>query len=105
MSTKYIKRADLRISGIYFIMHRGKIVYIGKSVNVMNRIATHEMITNKEWDHVRVIPCPIDKLLHYEVRWIKKFKPEYNHRHVKRYVWNGYYGDISKRTKVPVREF
>jgi excinuclease UvrABC nuclease subunit len=96
---KYVTKESLTISGLYFVMHKGKVVYIGQSVNVISRIfRQHDIITFKKHDKIRVIQCPPDRLLYYEVRWLKRFKPKYNTRHV--YKWVGPIMHGGKRKRV-----
>ena len=61
--------------GIYFLLKRKKVVYIGQSTNIVSRIKCH---SNKEFDSFRVICCKKSKLHGYEKRWIVRFKPKYN---------------------------
>lgn len=67
------------LDGVYFLISRKKIVYIGQTYNVVSRISHH---TDKVFDSFRLITCDSAKRLEYERRWIKKFKPKYN-RNVK----------------------
>lgn len=65
------------MSGVYFLLQNGKVVYVGQSTNVEKRLISHKW-TEKQFDSYRVIPCAKDLLLYYEKRWIKRFKPIYN---------------------------
>lgn len=63
-------------AGVYFLIRGGKIVYVGKSVNVHSRIATHQK--SKEFDKINFIECPEWCLHRLEQMYIRKFNPELN---------------------------
>jgi len=71
---KYILKNDYRISGIYFLIHKNKIVYIGRTTHLFSRVTQHQI----KWDSVRIIQCSYKECSKYEKRWIKKFMPKYN---------------------------
>lgn len=60
---------------IYFLIDRKKVVYVGQTRRFGFRLGQH---TDKEYNEVRRIECPVEKLAYYEKRWIVKFKPKYN---------------------------
>ena len=62
-------------AGIYFLIDRGEIVYIGATTRWPGRLSGH---INKNFNAVRFIPCRQSKLHKYELRWIFKFKPKLN---------------------------
>lgn len=64
--------------GVYFLCHEGEIVYIGQSINVASRIATHASERIKTFDAVYYIPCHANKLLIFEAALIRHFRPKYN---------------------------
>ena len=65
--------------GIYFLIRNKKIIYIGKSIDVMRRLKEHCQCV---WfTQFRVIPCDIRKISEYEKRLIKYFKPVLNNKH------------------------
>lgn len=66
-------------SYIYFLLKSGNIVYIGQSISIRIRIYQHNAY--KDYDTIRLIKCPFDKLLYYEQRWIMKFQPSGNQAH------------------------
>lgn len=92
---KYFTRADLKLCGIYFLYKRKKLVYIGQTINLLSRLYSHEI----DFDAIRFIPCRQFDLEKYEVRWIKKFKPKNNFRHLYKMV-GPYFGE---RKKVPIK--
>jgi predicted GIY-YIG superfamily endonuclease len=63
------------MTGIYFLLNRGRVVYIGQSIYIPRRITEHR---DKKFSAFRAIECSLDKLNFYEYRWIKKFRPKYN---------------------------
>lgn len=62
--------------GIYFLLRRGRIEYIGQSIDVFVRIRQHEK--RKQFDAFCWIPCEIDKLAATEKYLIEKFRPPQN---------------------------
>lgn len=64
--------------GIYFLCNNKKIVYIGKAINVGDRIAEHVRERMKKFDSVYFVCCHIDQLTSIETACIKFFKPQYN---------------------------
>lgn len=63
------------MTGIYFLLYRKEIVYIGQSKNLSTRIKCHG---DKKFDTIRIIECSSKNMARYERRWILKFKPKYN---------------------------
>jgi hypothetical protein len=89
---KYFTLKDFRVMGIYFLIRRGKIVYIGQTKNIIGRIANHVI----SFDKIRIIPCSKRDLKKYEKRWIIRFKPKENTMFLYPYVGTGH------RYKTPV---
>lgn len=69
-----------RSPGVYFFTNaRGTRVYIGKAINLRNRLRQHPMLTKPDavaidWQEVG---SEIEALI-LESQWIKKYKPKYN---------------------------
>lgn len=63
-------------SGIYFLISNDTIVYVGQSVNVLNRIRQH--LADKFFDKINIIQCPEKELIKLESFYIKKFNPILN---------------------------
>lgn len=66
-----------RCVGVYFLLCRGEVVYVGQSVNIYSRIAQH---TYKEFDsfaYIRCRECNLDKL---ESLYIHVLQPRLNGR-------------------------
>jgi hypothetical protein len=73
---------------VYCLINKNKIVYIGRSTNVINRIKQHISENVKifdSWNIVKKLPYGIsaDELLDYESYYIKLFTPKYNIQHNK----------------------
>ena len=98
-----IDYSDLFFSGVYFLINKGKVVYIGESEKIINRIENHR---DKVFDDMRVISTKtfywLDDIwfrLYFERRCIYFFQPEYNDKGkshpvllnnflMRRHLWN-----------------
>lgn len=63
-------------TGVYFLIRDKRIVYVGKSTDVYNRLRQHT--ADKEFDRVAVLRCPPSILDALEAIYIQLFKPELN---------------------------
>lgn len=63
-------------SGIYFLIRKDVVVYIGQTTNFKNRMYAHK--NGIPHDHIKYIHCHVKMLDYYEMRWISIFNPEYN---------------------------
>ena len=87
----------LRTSGVYALALQGQVVYIGKSVNVLQRISTHRNTMRRRlagkpeyaynnpkvmiaFDRAFVRWAPEDELDRLELDMIEKYKPTLNVR-------------------------
>ena len=75
--------ADLFLSGIYFLTHKGKIVYVGESDCIIRRIGEHK--NSKVFDNFKFISSKTffrldseQHRLYAEHKCIRWFKPKYN---------------------------
>ncbi len=84
----------LHTSGVYALVCQLRVVYIGKSINVLSRISTHRNNMRRKirgkptslsvqrpviiFDRVFVRFCPENELDMWEFRMIDKYKPEMN---------------------------
>ena len=66
------------MSGIYFLIQDNEIIYVGQSVNIFARIATH--IEQKEFDSYAYLECPAEQLNTYESLYIHTLRPKLNGR-------------------------
>lgn len=82
---KYLTLDDLKISAIYFLIKNGVVIYIGMSRNVIQRLNIHK--SNIDYDYFRIIECDKKKLIEYEYRLIKIFKPINNSDGLFKYIY------------------
>ena len=71
-------------SAIYFLIKKNKIVYVGKSRNVIGRIGKHILDGLKDFDacaYIHIKDEFIDSMGFLEYKYIKKFRPEYNNHY------------------------
>ena len=68
----------LDASGVYFLLHEGRIVYVGQSMNCWRRIGQHESDPAKRFDAFYVIRCEPPELDRLEAVYIAKFQPPLN---------------------------
>ncbi len=86
----FLGAGDLLRSGVYALVHKGKIVYIGKSKVMLVRIYQHrnnwsrKKRENLPWlkgilfDDIYIRPCPLELLDTLEYEMINLYKPKYN---------------------------
>lgn len=67
--------------GVYFLINDGRIVYVGKSINIAARIGQHA--SEKEFDSFAFILCGLDELDETERAYISAMKPPMNRAGVK----------------------
>ena len=67
-------------SGIYFLCDGQDVVYVGQSVSVLGRVATHLAERIKEFlpERVFFLPCPAEDLTRIENHYIRLLRPKYN---------------------------
>lgn len=65
------------LSGVYFLIKHGEVIYVGQSINAYDRLSAH---LSKEYDAFFVIPVDPDELLVVEARYIAFLKPRLNCR-------------------------
>jgi hypothetical protein len=77
-----------RYAGCYILMKLGVAVYVGQSVNIFGRIASHRgarsFPTSGDFDEARVIWCAADELDATERRLIEELQPRFNNAGVTR---------------------
>lgn len=67
-------------SGVYFLVNKGAVVYVGQSTNVFARVASHLVTQNKVGCRWAFIPTPVDQLNVMESLYIHMLRPELNGR-------------------------
>jgi hypothetical protein len=77
-----IDYSDLFLAGVYFLINKGKVVYVGESGKIINRIENHR---DKVFDDLKVISTKTFYWLddywfrrYYERKCIYFFQPKYN---------------------------
>ncbi len=65
------------VSGVYFLVSKNEIIYVGQSVNVFSRISQHK---DKKFDRYVFIPCAVDALDKLESLYIHYLQPRMNGR-------------------------
>lgn len=66
------------ICGVYALLVGDEIRYVGQSLDVQARLASH-VAAGKVFDRVAIYPCQVDKLLELEASFIATLKPPENH--------------------------
>ena len=61
---------------IYFLIKDDKIMYVGQSINPLNRVGTH--ISTRKFDRITFLMCHKDQMGALERFYIKKFMPPWN---------------------------
>lgn len=81
---EYLLRRAIPIKsfpGVYFLISGGMISYVGKSTNVLNRVAQHLSEKTKAFDAISYVLVPKKRLSEVEAMYIKKFNPWNNKTH------------------------
>jgi hypothetical protein len=68
--------ADI-MSGVYFLIRDGEVVYVGQSVDVFSRIARHRR-EGRPFDSFNVMPCTAERMNELEARYISALVPLFN---------------------------
>jgi hypothetical protein len=98
----------LEHSGIYFLLQKERVIYVGQSVDVPQRLLTHLNEGRKNFDSYSWVPCDRTSLNDYEAFWIVELRPELNHslphnnlykpfKAVRKTVWHRFNGFVIKR--------
>lgn len=67
-----------RETGVYFLLNKGEIVYIGQSVHIRTRVDMHRQEKKIEFDAVAYVLCDKKDLDFLESMYIYKFSPSCN---------------------------
>ena len=78
LARKYLDKLMVveSVTGIYFLVKDGKIVYVGQSTNIFARVGTHK--TDKDFDKAVYFECPSTELDDLEYELINILQPQYN---------------------------
>lgn len=91
----FIDASEILRSGVYILIHRGVVIYVGKSKAMLTRIYTHRNlwasmrrgraevpwwipIPGIHFDEVHIRPCALAQLDELEQAMIELYKPKYN---------------------------
>jgi hypothetical protein len=66
-----------RFPCVYFLVKRDRVVYVGSTVHLGNRILSH--LKGKDFDRLFFMRAPQPKIYALEVQFIKMLKPPLNH--------------------------
>ena len=79
--------------GVYFLIRKGRVMYVGQSVNVFSRISAHAQ--ERVFDRMAWLPCGAHEIDKLEATYIHLFRPD----------WNGDTGrGGSKTAPIPMRK-
>lgn len=73
-----IKIPVTHLCGIYFLWKDYSVVYVGQSINIYGRVATHIKEGSKKFDYACALYCEKEKLDLLESAFIGLLKPKYN---------------------------
>lgn len=80
LTEEEIAKASISVErrcGVYFLLLAGRIVYVGQSKNVWQRVMQHKA-SGRAFDSFCWQPCEPSKLDDLEAHCIRKYKPPYN---------------------------
>ncbi len=69
---------DRHFPSVYFLYHRGEVVYVGQTRTLKFRIDRHIADGVKVFDAIGFIRCQLNDLLRFESHYIKALAPKYN---------------------------
>lgn len=70
-----------KIVGVYFLLKDDAIVYVGRSTDILTRLANHSREASKAFNRAFVVECPAAHMDRLERLYIDKFKPPHNLAH------------------------
>lgn len=87
----FIDASAMLQGGVYALVHRGVVVYVGKSKVMLGRVYSHRVAWGKKqskvglkpakgilFDAIWVRPCPLTDIDDLEYAMINLYKPRYN---------------------------
>lgn len=93
----FVNASALLKGGVYVLLFKGKVIYIGKSKCMLTRVYAHKSLHKRrpgsdvpkwlpvkgiEYDEILVRPCALSDVDRLEQEMIKLYKPRYNVMHV-----------------------
>lgn len=95
-------------SGVYFLVHDGKVVYVGQSITVLSRMLSH--LKDKKFDRILFIPAPHPECVALEAAFIRHLRPPENspktypgpdrEYHIRLDAWFGENGPDAERQRI-----
>lgn len=92
---KWFDITTLMGSGVYLLLYKGDVVYVGQSVKLSGRVNAHiaylgQRLQKKKrrvvFDEVMVMQVPLGDLNRVEAELIQRYKPQYNIRQPKQRI-------------------
>jgi len=85
----FVNVSEVLRSGVYALVYRGEVVYIGQSRAMIVRVYSHRSLARRQappwspikgvvFDEVHVMPCPVAQLDELEYDLINLYKPRGN---------------------------
>lgn len=83
-------------AGVYALVYRSQVVYVGKSKNMLTRVYTHKSMWSAKrsrnapkwipikgvlFDEVHIQPCSLELIDSLEQAMIARYRPKYNIKH------------------------
>lgn len=65
-------------TGIYYLLRGNRVVYIGQSTCIINRVSNHFVARKKRFDRFTYMNAPTHMLNELELKEIITYNPEYN---------------------------
>lgn len=65
------------LAGVYFLLWKGRVVYVGQSIDVFGRISQHRR-RGRAFDAYNYVPCPVAELAAVESDYIAALLPSGN---------------------------
>lgn len=84
------------LSGVYFLLSGGRVVYVGQAKNIKARIRQHKEDPNKVFDAYAYLPCEVEYLDTLEALYIMHLRPAQNKRCA------SLYGILERTKKMPL---
>lgn len=66
------------VIGIYFLLSGSEVIYIGQSINLIERIGNHLRNSNMSFDSYSFVEANESDLNELELKYIKKYRPRMN---------------------------
>lgn len=91
-------RASLTAACVYFLVKDHKVMYVGQSTRLGERVIEHRA-ERRDWDRVFYLPCLPEEMDATEEGWITACNPPWNKKKttINR---NGFLNDLQRRTAV-----